>query len=281
MRNYIVLPKNKKESDYSEKMLLNCRSAHLLELSVHHMDGQDSYYYDAGGYESLKNFAEERALNSEEISMLFMGMSNMLSELSEYLLKPERLLLSAEYIMIGADGPGFCYYPEEHEKGGDFTGLAEYLLQMVDHEDEAAVKMVYDYYELVCEGIQDPGGVVAAPMVFSENEYESENDINIAEDILAEGQGNEDTAAESFYFREQEEALESLDVNSAVKPLAIACVVILLLGGIYIFLFLNQEILSGLGVEKSDYIVAAAMLCGILALMAALLIHRLKSLKER
>lgn len=269
-RYYIVLPKKNTDIKYSEKMLLNSRLEHLLQMSVRHMDGTDSYYYDVGSRISLSEFVEEKNLDRREIAVLFTGISNMLSELSEYLLKTGGLLLCPDYIMMNSDSPEFCYYPDAEEEGGDFKGLAEYLLQVTDYEDEVAVKMVYDYYELVCDGIIDPKSVVVMP----DDEDEAGKEAELAEAENGEYIDDKEDE-ESFYFREQEDEEEKLNVNNAIKPLAIACAVILILGGIYTFLFMNPDILAGLGMEKSDYIVVAAVLCGVLSMLVAIMLHKL------
>lgn len=138
---------------FSMKMLWENEIEGLLPVSERAFNGEKEFYYDISAKQPLDLIYEKRGINQKDLRQLLKGLLSTIKNLEEYLLEEDSLFLTPESIYISpADGmPYFMYYPEEETAEERAYGLAEYLLEKVSGEEEAAVMSAYEFYRYVKE----------------------------------------------------------------------------------------------------------------------------------
>ncbi|MCH1981106.1 FHA domain-containing protein [Ruminococcus sp. OA3] len=139
---------------YPVRMLLSGLIPGILKCKVHHIDNQLMFYYDVTSRQSLSSAYESKKLRKKELMLIINALLNVMEEMESYLLSPSGLLLLPDYVFINtAEDVGFCYWPgnstEENEK---IKGFTEYLLPKIDHCDQDAVVLGYQFYRKALEG---------------------------------------------------------------------------------------------------------------------------------
>lgn len=154
-KSYLVVKEigEQAEDGFFMKMIRENEIKGLLPVGQHVFNGEKELYYDISGKQPLELLYEKRGMDQKNLTQLLQGLSNTIKDLEKYLLDGDSLFLSPEFIYISsADGmPYFMYYPEEEGAEERAYGLAEYLLEKVSGEEEAAVMSAYEFYRYVKE----------------------------------------------------------------------------------------------------------------------------------
>lgn len=101
-------------------------------------------YYEINSLQSIKNRFASKGMRLEQLKKLFSSLKSALDGLSEYLLGMENIILDSESIFTDlATGDFYFLYCPFRAEGKGFASFIDELFDLVDHEDEAAVEMVY------------------------------------------------------------------------------------------------------------------------------------------
>lgn len=151
--NYMILEavSGANESEYQLKMAEENEINGLLSFHSGKKDGKLYLYYEITSKQSIENLYARKLLSRQDILFLLNGISAVLEELQKYLLNSEFLLFDPQFIFTYPDKSRIflCYLPGE--KGYPITGLAEFILKRLDHEDVQAVALGYQFYQKVLE----------------------------------------------------------------------------------------------------------------------------------
>ena len=162
--NYMILSKNSNmKAPLAEKMLLHNNIPGLLRLSVQHLNGKAYYFYDIRSRQALSVLFEGRSMSFSEIRNLLSGLVKAADKMSDYLLRSTDILVKPQCIFwnLETQEPVFCCYPEAGEIYIEaYMELAQFIIDSADKEDEAAVKLAYDYFNQVCDGIYSPESII-------------------------------------------------------------------------------------------------------------------------
>lgn len=154
-KSYLVVKEieGQMQEEFSMKMIRENEIKGLLPVAQHVFNGEKELYYDISGKQPLELLYEKRGMNQKDLIQLLKGLSSTIKDLEKYLLDEDSLFLSPESIYISsADGmPYFMYYLEDEGAEERAYGLAEYLLEKVSGEEEAAVMSAYEFYRYVKE----------------------------------------------------------------------------------------------------------------------------------
>ncbi|MCF0142181.1 MAG: FHA domain-containing protein [Parasporobacterium sp.] len=134
------------------KMLEKNHIDRLLPVNHETIDGKNTLLYDISSLQSVARLYEIQKLNFSALKNLVEGLGQMFSVISEYLLVPEGVVLEPEYIFTDykTGNMFFCYHPfYEGDTPKDIKKLFEEILQILDYEDEAAVKLAFSLNKLV------------------------------------------------------------------------------------------------------------------------------------
>lgn len=150
---YMII-KGEQEEDYAVQMLSNNQIEGLLNMTVQLIDNEKYYYYDITSLQTLKESFEKNKLMKEQIRKILRGILNAIQESQAYLLIEEDFVLEPLYIYLSFPTLHIklCYkkgYQQPLEK--QLIQLLEYMMNMVDYEDNTSVKYIYHLYQVVRE----------------------------------------------------------------------------------------------------------------------------------
>lgn len=275
-RNYIVIEKTNSELGYQEKMLERSNVPYLLDTSIRHMDGGIFYYYDIKGMMSLKSMAQLKPLQHADIIKLFESIKGVLEGICIYMLSERMLILKPDSIFFDRNKDCFKFLCcTDYEEPYNFRTLTEFLLEVTDSQDDEAVSLVYEYYEMVENELTNPADLLTYK---AEEKVEKNNSDSI---FIEEKNTVSENEAESYYYREIVEEEESSVDGRTFVVLAICCVIIFIVGSGYIAVFLNRGILDEIGIDRNSYVAAGALLAAIFSLFLIMLLQAYNSLRRK
>lgn len=148
--NYMILDAPGPGGGYECRMLAANSIRGLLKFRVRQYEDKREFYYEITSKQPLKRLLEQRKISGEELRSLLLGISSVTVKIEEFLLREEQLLLDPDFIYIDPDSftvylcllPGSsCNFPEA------LSGLLQYLLEKINHQDREGVVMAYNLYQ--------------------------------------------------------------------------------------------------------------------------------------
>lgn len=150
--SYMVIKSISEEvlDSYAYRMMTQNQIGRLLACSKRQLDGETYLYYDISSRQPIERLFEERKLDVEGLKRILYAIEAILEDLGEYLLDERGLLLEAETIFADVETEElyFCFYPEQEEDAHRYARLADFFLEHVDHGDEHAVNIAYQFYKM-------------------------------------------------------------------------------------------------------------------------------------
>lgn len=145
-------------ASYQIRMLLGNGVSSLLPCTIRGLNGEILFYYEITGRQSLFSFYEKQKIGSGDLQWILDGIISGLSQMEEYLLCPDDLVLRPEYIYLDLEQKKvlLCYLAGYQKNATEqFQSFTEYYLPKIDHTDTRAVSVGYGIYRLAMEeGIQ-------------------------------------------------------------------------------------------------------------------------------
>lgn len=142
------------EENYQIRMLLENQVPGLLPCKIQKINGEEFFYYEITGCQSLQNLFENRKFGYKELEELFLGVFRIMERLDEYLLSRDFLLLQPSCIFRNKGDNRYCFVWIPCVHGNiemEFRQLTEYLLPKIDHTDKQAVTLGYGVYKEAME----------------------------------------------------------------------------------------------------------------------------------
>ena len=146
--NYLIV-KNENEDTpknvrYQTKMLERGNLSGFISCDLRTINNEDYLYYEINSMQSLKDRFSAKGMSAFELRGLFEALKNALEGLSEYLLGIENVILDVRsvFVDLATSEYRFMYCPFAKEQA-DFSGFVDELFELVDHEDDEAVEMIY------------------------------------------------------------------------------------------------------------------------------------------
>lgn len=181
--SYMVVPSQKRDifESYSWRMMTENRIGKLLDCSQRCLDGETYYYYDISSRQPLERLYESRKLKVENLREILYATAAMQEDLGEYLLDEQGLMLESGMIFADVETEElyFCFNPEKTDLGRCYEKLADFFLSHVDHSDEHAVNIAYQFYKMS----KSEYFVVSSFLPFLEKETEADRQENEQSDI--------------------------------------------------------------------------------------------------
>ncbi|MBO5353311.1 MAG: FHA domain-containing protein [Lachnospiraceae bacterium] len=190
-----ILPDNRMEESFEEKMIQYNPGGGRLEFSRQQKDGEDYFCYKVTGKKALNSIYAVLPIGEHQVRMILTQLFDTLEAGKEYLLSEEDYVLSPEYIFATFPQMSleFCYIPGYGiPLKRQLEGLFEYLLNRVDYEDKQAVNLLYDCY-MFC--MREKGGLTEIKKLLKKNETE---DVKTLPIVVP-------TAKSQVVYQEQEE----------------------------------------------------------------------------
>ena len=122
----------------------------LLSTKVGHDETEGYFYYEISGKNNLKRLFEHKKLSYVKLKNLLLQIRDIYNRCHEYLLDEEFLILDPEFIYL--DIREFAVfmvpYPEYVCKPREqLEHFAEFLLEIIDYEEEKTVELALAFYE--------------------------------------------------------------------------------------------------------------------------------------
>lgn len=206
--NYMILDEPVQGGGYESRMLASNSIEGLLKFRVRQYEEKREFYYEITSRQPLKRLLEQKKVSGREIRSLILGISAVLKRIEEYLLREEQIILEPEFIYIDPDGfriylclfPGYtCDFPAA------LSGLLQYLLEKINHQDREGVIMAYNLYQ---ESLRENYGMT-----------DLLRHLSGAEDKVFENSSYTDRSEEEEWEeqREEEENLDKEDVSEVMR----------------------------------------------------------------
>ena len=152
-QNYLVF-RNAEEETYELRMLMENRIDHLLPLELRLIDGRRDLYYKISSLQSITNVYKNKEMNEKDVRAVLTGLTKAFRSMQEYMLDERHVMLLPEYIFMKSDGSDIFlifhpFYEKEAREG--LRELADYLIGRIDHTNQEAVMIGYQFYRTVRE----------------------------------------------------------------------------------------------------------------------------------
>lgn len=136
------------EEDYQIRMIGDNELSCLLKISGSGREGQSRYTIYTDGAVSMEKMYSRREMNKEEIEQFLEQLMEAVDEVKRYLLDPDHILLTPQFIFLKDGRYRFCYLPVKDPEGVkplciSFHELTEYFVKKLDYQDTEGVFLVY------------------------------------------------------------------------------------------------------------------------------------------
>lgn len=134
---------------YEEKMLRCNRMKYFPRFASEQIDGETRLYFRIDGMSTLSELFSHRSPNRKDVEKLMTDLRGAVSEMQEYMLLPESLVLGMQYTVYDSREKHFrfLYLPREKgEFGRQLKSLLEEIMVLYDHADREGNAWLYDFY---------------------------------------------------------------------------------------------------------------------------------------
>ncbi|MCR5734700.1 MAG: FHA domain-containing protein [Lachnospiraceae bacterium] len=158
-RSYLIIEDRLAEgSEYMARMLTDNNIRGVLPCKRGLYQNKEVLKYDITNMKSLLNEYENRMMNFEDLADLLYEIASITAAGASYLLEESYYSYLPELIFIDmeSDKPFMLFIPfegEENRKEGRYRGLSEFFLEKIDHRDETAASIAYQFYRMSKESL--------------------------------------------------------------------------------------------------------------------------------
>lgn len=136
---------------HERSMILYNEVPCLLPVNIRYVDELVRVEYDISGMQPLSTAFSRQGLTKDWMTWLIEELVKAQNSLIEYMLSPDGMLLSPEYIFTDSQKSKLlvCYQPGEREHvEKNVQPLLQYILENVDYTDQTSVKLAYALYHV-------------------------------------------------------------------------------------------------------------------------------------
>ncbi len=149
--SYMIIETDSYTSDYEEKMLRENEIRSLLSFYTMELNGKIEFWYDISGKQSLREYLEEQMVSFSNMEEILQYLTLAYDEIHKYLLREEKVTLLPETIFVNRQGQFrvyLCYCPFMENEENSLLSLFEFILTIVDHNQENLMQMCYEMYDM-------------------------------------------------------------------------------------------------------------------------------------
>lgn len=146
-RSYLILTDiGQGRGSYEEKILVKNDIKGFLNCQIRNINSQNKYFYDISSKQSMDSVFAVKEMEYSDMKNFFLMLKAAADEMKKYLLDGAEIVLEPMYIYmeIESETIWFLYYPgyQSNMQEG-MQGLAEFLLNKINHKDSRAVDFAY------------------------------------------------------------------------------------------------------------------------------------------
>lgn len=138
------------ESADEWRMIMDNEISGFMICAARWMDGRQYILFDRTLRQRMDTCYENREMTYDELVKLLLSLNQCMDSVQEYLLNADALQLDAGKMYLGIEVSDLAviYNPEEKRPFHDrIRGVAEYILNIIDHKDDRAVILAYQFYK--------------------------------------------------------------------------------------------------------------------------------------
>lgn len=153
--HYLVLKNEQwEENNYQFSMITENQIPYFLPLEIRSIDGRNDLYYKISSLQPIAKLYKNREMKLEDVKTVLMGLTKAFMTAQEYMLEEKHIVILPEYIFMNTKDRQIQmlfdpYFEKEAEDS--LKELADYLIVKIDHADQNAVMMGYQFYRTVRE----------------------------------------------------------------------------------------------------------------------------------
>ena len=255
---------------YFGRAVLHTAMNGLAACKEHRVNGKKEIWYEIDGFHTLEQIFAVKKISAQELKQILLGLAQTIEELEKYLIDGKRLCYQPEYLYMDMETGKLklLFDFTEGDREHPLMPLAEFLLERLDHEEEAVIELGYFFYE-------QAGRDVLSIREIEKKAEESPNAV-LREELMEEKQEIRTACgASKEMFSETEEDIfpdrlyeQSFSKENVQEPLlgegryltkggAVVTVMALLLGGSF---FLIRAYFSLTETEELIWLVVSAVL---------------------
>ena len=255
---------------YFGRAVLHTAMNGLAACKEHLVNGKKEIWYEIDGFHTLEQIFAVKKISAQELKQILLGLAQTIEELEKYLIDGKRLCYQPEYLYMDMETGKIklLFDFTEGDREHLLMPLAQFLLERLDHEEEAAIELGYFFYE-------QAGRDVLSIREIEKKAEESPNAV-LRENLMEEKQEIRTACgASKELFPEEEENIfpdrlceQSFSKENVQEPLlgegryltkggAVVTVMALLLGGSF---FLVRAYFSLTETEELIWLVVSAIL---------------------
>lgn len=238
----IVEDKTPQELGYMKQMIINNRIKGIINCDKGLINNKEVFKYDITNMKTLCKMYEPGQMAYREIRQLLCGISEVMRTGHSYLLDDDKYVLMPDciYFFTEDDSINLIYVPYELEKSpieqlkGKFYELADFLLDRVDHTDDRAVSIAYQFYRMSkeelfsLEAFENVIGKENVNIGNADSHEKVETNDGYFDDILIDSTQNKKKTPEKM------ENEENKKIN--IVPLIIIAISMFLIASLYFFM---------------------------------------------
>lgn len=255
---------------YFGRAVLHTAMNGLAACKEHLVNGKKEIWYEIDGFHTLEQIFAVKKISAQELKQILLGLAQTIEGLEKYLIDGKRLCYQPEYLYMDMETGKIklLFDFTEGDREHPLMPLAQFLLERLDHEEEAAIELGYFFYE-------QAGRDVLSIREIEKKAEESPNAV-LRENLMEEKQEIRTACgASKEMFSETEEDIfpdrlyeQSFSKENVQEPLlgegryltkggAVVTVMALLLGGSF---FLVRAYFSLTETEELIWLVVSAIL---------------------
>lgn len=255
---------------YFGRAVLHTAMNGLAACKEHLVNGKKEIWYEIDGFHTLEQIFAVKKISAQELKQILLGLAQTIEELEKYLIDGKRLCYQPEYLYMDMETGKIklLFDFTEGDREHPLMPLAQFLLERLDHEEEAVIELGYFFYE-------QAGRDVLSIREIEKKAEESPNAV-LRENLMEEKQEIRTACgASKEMFSETEEDIfpdrlyeQSFSKENVQEPLlgegryltkggAVVTVMALLLGGSF---FLVRAYFSLTETEELIWLVVSAVL---------------------
>ncbi len=203
-RSYLIIDDvTKADVQYMARMLTDNHIPGILQCKKGLYQNRNVLKYDITNMRSVRSEYSNRMMSFKDVAELLYDIADITISTASYLLDegyfsylPDFIYLDMEY-----NRPYMLYIPfecAENNAEGRYYGLADFLLEKLDHKEEAAVSIAYQFYRMSKEPLFSLQGFCSII-----DREKNERQIEYRAEILSK---------EKAYYLDREEA-ENVDID--------------------------------------------------------------------
>ena len=150
-RSYMVVKNSIQQltQQYAYRMIRENSVRRLLPCQERIVDGESYLYFEISSRQALAQFYDGRRMHTLQIAQILRAIVQVQEDMGEYLLDGAGLLMEPSCIFIDVETEElyFCFYPGWRTEGNVYLQLADFFLEYVDHGQETAVNLAYQFYK--------------------------------------------------------------------------------------------------------------------------------------